>query len=145
MKQTQLTHEFVDFIPEVLQEGILYVSVRFATALHRCACGCGIEVVTPLSPRDWKLTFDGETVSLDPSIGNWSFQCESHYWIRRNKVVWARHWSKGEIQAARTEEYVEYATHFAASDSDRRTPERQARRRRFERLWQQLRKWRKNR
>lgn len=31
----------------------------------------------------WTLIFDGDTVSLDPSIGNWSFHCQSHYLIVR--------------------------------------------------------------
>jgi hypothetical protein len=65
-----LTHEFVEFIPDAIEEGKIYVSIGYATAIHKCACGCGREVVTPLSPTDWKLIFDGKTVSLDPSIGN---------------------------------------------------------------------------
>jgi hypothetical protein len=42
-------------------------------------CGCGKKVVLPLHPTHGKLTYDGETVSLSPSVGNWSFPCESHY------------------------------------------------------------------
>ena len=85
-----LDHEFVHHIPEHLADGVLYVSVAFATALHRCCCGCGSEVVTPLSPNDWSMTYDGESISLCPSIGNRSFECQSHYCIRRNKVFWLR-------------------------------------------------------
>jgi hypothetical protein len=96
-----LSHEFVEFIPEQLQEGVLYVSTAYATATHRCFCGCGREVVTPLSPTDWKLTFDGETVSLSPSIGNWSFPCRSHYWIEANKVQWCGEMSRKAIDAGR--------------------------------------------
>ncbi len=88
-----INHEFVDYIPDAIKEGTVYVCVPFATVVHRCCCGCGNEVVTPLSPTDWKLIFDGQSISLDPSVGNWSFPCQSHYWIRRNKVVWARRWS----------------------------------------------------
>lgn len=74
MKQeTVLKHEFVEFIPDNLEDGTVYVSVGFATVAHKCCCGCGKEVGTPLSPTDWKLIFDGKTVSLDPSIGNWGF------------------------------------------------------------------------
>ena len=51
--------------------------------------GCGGRVVTPLSPDDWRLTYDGDTVSLWPSIGNWAFACQSHYWIRSDQIVWA--------------------------------------------------------
>lgn len=99
--KTMFTYEFVDYIPDDLKDGTLYVSVAFATAVHKCCCGCGREVVTPLSPTDWKLIFDGETISLDPSIGNWNFPCQSHYWIRHNKVMWAPRLSQKEIKTGR--------------------------------------------
>jgi hypothetical protein len=65
--RTSVKHQFVEFIPEELAEDILYISIRFATASHLCCCGCRNKVVTPLHPTDWKLTFDGKTVSLSPS------------------------------------------------------------------------------
>jgi hypothetical protein len=68
------------------------VSITYATVLHKCGCGCDNEVVTPLSPSDWQLTFNGEAISLFPSIGNWSFSCRSHYWIKNNEVVWVKDW-----------------------------------------------------
>jgi hypothetical protein len=89
-----LTHEFVEFIPEQLKDGILYVSIPYGLAVHKCCCGCQNKVVTPFSPRDWKLTYDGETVTLNPSIGNWKFPCQSHYWIRENHVVWVKNFEK---------------------------------------------------
>jgi hypothetical protein len=102
MKQEKsLAHEFVEFIPDVLEEGKIYVSIEYATVVHKCCCGCGKEVVTPLSPTDWKLIFNGKTISLDPSIGNWSFPCRSHYWIRNNRVRWAEQWSQARIDAHR--------------------------------------------
>jgi hypothetical protein len=58
-------------------------------------------VVTPLSPTDWALTYDGETVSLDPSVGNWGFPCKSHYWIERSKVIWAPQWTDWQIAEGR--------------------------------------------
>jgi hypothetical protein len=96
-----LTHEFVEHLPDELTDGIIYISIPYATVAHKCCCGCGHEVVTPLSPTDWELTFDGRTVSLDPSIGNWSFPCQSHYWIIRNTVRWSRPWSQKEIEKGR--------------------------------------------
>lgn len=90
MRHASLTHEFVEYVPAVLAEGVLYVSLRFATVVHLCPCGCGNKVVTPLSPADWQLLFDGEAVSLTPSIGNWSLPCQSHYWIRLDRVRWVR-------------------------------------------------------
>lgn len=96
-REVVLRHEFVQHIPPVLAEHTVYVSVAYATAVHRCCCGCGGEVVTPLSPTDWALVFDGETVSLEPSIGNWGFPCRSHYWVRRGRVRWAERWTDEEV------------------------------------------------
>ena len=92
MKRATVTHEFVDKIPNSIEEGKVYISIPYATAVHKCCCGCGNEVVTPLTPTDWELTFNGEAISLDPSIGNWNFPCRSHYWIKQNKVRWVRDW-----------------------------------------------------
>ena len=87
-----LTHEFVEFMPEEIKEGILYISLEYNTASHKCCCGCGMRVVTPLHPTDWALIYNGVSASLNPSIGNWSFPCRSHYWIRNNKIAWAESW-----------------------------------------------------
>lgn len=101
MSDHKLTHRFVESVPDQLEQGMLYVSVEFGTVMHLCCCGCGQEVVNPLSPFDWKLTFDGESITLYPSIGNWSFSCRSHYWVRKNRVEWAGAWSDEEISNAR--------------------------------------------
>jgi hypothetical protein len=86
---TFLRPAFVEFVPERLDEGVLYVSRRYSTASHLCCCGCGQEVVTPLNPAKWQLSERDGTVSLTPSIGNWSFRCKSHYWIDGNRIRWA--------------------------------------------------------
>jgi hypothetical protein len=102
MKQEiSVKHESVDFIPAELQERTLYISIRFATVSHLCPCRCKNKVVTPLKPSDWKLIFDGKTVSLHPSVGNWSFPCRSHYWVRNSRVQWAEDWPKERIEAGR--------------------------------------------
>ncbi|HLW01625.1 MAG TPA: DUF6527 family protein [Ktedonobacterales bacterium] len=113
MRRTSFTHEFVEFIPSELQEGVLYVSVQYATAVHRCACGCGNKVVTPISPADWQFLFDGDTVSLTPSIGNWQFPCRSHYWIKSNKVRWAGAWTPEQIAAGREREARDHERYFS--------------------------------
>lgn len=97
----QLNHSFVKSVPQLLEEGIVYVSIEYSSAVHLCCCGCGNEIVTPLSPKDWKLTFDGESVSLHPSIGNWSFPCRSHYWIKSDRVRWAGDMTQEEIWEGR--------------------------------------------
>lgn len=99
-----IRHEFVEFIPEEVEEGVLYISIPYATTTHLCACGCGNKVVLPLHPTHWKLTFDGETVSMSPSVGNWSFSCQSHYWIKNGRIEWAPKWSKERIERGRTED-----------------------------------------
>lgn len=96
-----MNHKFVDIMPDNLADGVLYISIKYATAIHLCACGCKNEVVTPLSPTDWQLIFDGKTVSLYPSIGNWSFKCQSHYFIKKDEIIYARTWTKNEIKDGR--------------------------------------------
>lgn len=101
LMKMSLQHKFVEFIPEKVEEGILYISIEYCTTIHKCVCGCGNEVVTPLSPTDWKLTFNGKSITLHPSIGNWSFDCQSHYWIRNNKIEFAGGWTESEVRKGR--------------------------------------------
>ena len=108
----KIRHEFVEFIPKDREEGVLYISIAYATAVHNCFCGCGTKVVTPISPVGWHLTFDGETVSLSPSVGNWSFACRSHYFIRKDAVVWACDMSEDEIALGRMRAGTARGTHF---------------------------------
>jgi len=89
-RRSTVEHRFVETAPEDLDDGVVYVSIPYSTALHLCACGCGTEVVTPISPGAWTLIFDGRSVSFHPSIGNWNFPCQSHYWIRHGRVQWAK-------------------------------------------------------
>jgi len=96
-----LQNKFVEFIPELLEDGVLYISMEYCTAIHKCVCGCDNKVVTPLSPTGWQLKFDGRYISLSPSIGNWNFDCQSHYWITENKIRHADKWTKNEIETGR--------------------------------------------
>lgn len=113
-RRSRIDHEFVDDIPERLVDGVLYISVGYETAAHQCLCGCGSLIVTPLSPTDWKLIFDGETVSLSPSIGNWSFPCQAHYWIHENKTVWAKGMSPARIELGRKRDRAAKRRHHLA-------------------------------
>ena len=112
MKLNAIEPEFVEFVPPELMEGKLYLSMEYATTVHLCACGCGNKVVLPLSPAEWQLLFDGESVSLTPSVGNWEFPCRSHYWIKRNKIKWAAPWSEKQIQAGRRRDLADLEAHF---------------------------------
>lgn len=101
MRQTDFSHQIVEFIPERLEEGVLYVSHRYKTVVHKCACGCGEEVVTPLGPTDWSIQIENGTATLYPSIGNWSFACRSHYFMRKGSVIWAGQMSHQQIEHGR--------------------------------------------
>lgn len=92
--EINVKHEFVEFTPEFsdMQEHTLYISKEHGIAIHKCLCGCGSQVVTPIKPvsKDgWELREEGESVSLIPSIGRWQLPCQSHYFITKSKVIWA--------------------------------------------------------
>jgi len=116
-RTTILRPEFVKAIPDTLNDGTLYVSIEYATVAHKCCCGCGLEVVTPLSPTDWKFTYDGVSISLFPSIGNWNFKCQSHYWIDASRVVWADQWSGDMVAAGRARDRNAKANYYSGQDS----------------------------
>ena len=113
-----LTCEFVKAIPAVLEERTLYASMDYATVAHKCCCGCGREVVTPLSPTDWSLTYDGESISLSPSIGNWSFECRSHYWIEKGICRWGDRCSKEQIELGRAHDRRVKERYYASVGSN---------------------------
>lgn len=104
MRIRALSHVFVDRFPDTLKAGELYLAMEFSTAVHLCACGCGRKVFTPFSPTDWQMIFDGETISLKPSIGNWTFPCRSHYWVRSSAIVWAGEMSEEQIKMGRLQD-----------------------------------------
>lgn len=103
----KMHHRFVKFIPNELEEGVLYIAIDYGTVLHKCCCGCGNEVNTPLSPNEWRLIYDGDSVTLKPSIGNWSFECKSHYWITSDEIEWDEKWNVNKIKKGRQQEQVE--------------------------------------
>lgn len=88
MRLVAIRPKYVQHVPDQLEEGVLYISERFRICSHLCACGCKEEVVTPLSHAEWRLFKDGEHVSLLPSIGNWNYDCKSHYFIEHNGIRW---------------------------------------------------------
>lgn len=112
LKIKKLTNHFIRNIPREIDTGVLYISMEYATAVHSCCCGCGERVVTPLSPTDWKMIFDGESVSLTPSVGNWNSACRSHYIIRQNVVIEAGSWSEDRITAERKRDKAAKANYY---------------------------------
>lgn len=133
----KITHKFVDAIPEQTEEGVLYLAMDYATAVHKCACGCGREVVTPLSPTDWKMGYDGVSISLSPSIGNWSFPCRSHYWIKHSNIRWAGDMSDEQIAAGRAHDRRAKGWYYDAPEA----PASMANADVPQGLWQRFRRW----
>ncbi|MDR3392272.1 MAG: DUF6527 family protein [Sulfuriferula sp.] len=92
MRTEELQPLFVETVPEHLEQGVLYVSEKYGTAIHLCACGtCGWKTVTPfhIGDRGWVYTRDAEDrITLSPSIGNQQFPCKSHYYVKANKIDW---------------------------------------------------------
>jgi hypothetical protein len=118
MRRATILHEFVEFVPSELNEGTLYISIPYEIAVHLCACGCGIKVVTPISPPEWQLIWNGDTVSLTPSIGNWQFPCRSHYWIRRDEIRWAGPMTEEEIAEGRRRDAEGLEDYFAGETAE---------------------------
>jgi len=110
---------FIESFPAAMDSGALYISIPYRTCGHLCCCGCGQEVITPLSPTQWSFTYDGENVSLAPSVGNWALPCQSHYSIRHGKVRWNRRYTPGEIAENRKRDRQLLAQH---ADRDRALP-----------------------
>lgn len=76
-------------MPPVLEEGVLYISTEYYLMAHLCASGCGEKVVLPLHPSQWRFTYDGDSVSVSPSVGNVGLRCNAHYWITRGQIEWS--------------------------------------------------------
>lgn len=122
---------FTEIFPPAMDAGVLYISIPYRTCSHMCCCGCGHEIVTPLSPAQWSLTYDGENVSLTPSIGNWSLPCQSHYWIRDGRVRWSRRYTPAEIERNQGSDRLLLAAH----DRGEQRPRRMTGLRRHIRFW----------
>lgn len=117
MRAHELEPIFVEYIPKAPEIGKLYISERFGTAVHICACGwCGEKVVTPLSPVEWRVSKEGAFISLYPSIGNWNLPCRSHYWIRRNKISWASSLTDAQIRAVQHKDLQDKYDYVAESN-----------------------------
>lgn len=100
----RLAHQFVTYVPEILDEGVLYISMQYRVSAHLCCCGCRERVVTPLGPAQWVMTFDGATISLRPSIA--AGRCNSHYVIRGGSVHWLRPLTEHERDIATREDLL---------------------------------------
>lgn len=108
----------VEFMPKELAPNVLYVSEKYGTAAHLCACGCGTKIRTPLGPTEWSVRHDRNGPTLWPSVGNWQLPCRSHYLITNGHIEWANQWSEAHVQAGRANEEARRETYFANRRND---------------------------
>lgn len=101
MRSDTLKPQFVENAPETLEDGIVYISIPFRVAVHKCCCGCGGEVTTRISPTGWEITYDGRDISFSPSIGPTTSACKSHYIVRRGRLKWFPPMTDTEIDRVR--------------------------------------------
>ncbi len=61
-KLKSIEPQFVENMPEKLEDGILYISYKYKVAIHNCCCGCKNKVVTQFSAIEphWDLTVRAE-------------------------------------------------------------------------------------
>ena len=88
LKTVEIPPVFVaEFIPDTLEPNHVYISEQYKAVIHSCLCGCGERVSTPIDSAGWRLIKENNgTISLTPSIGNYSQPCKSHYIITKNKA-----------------------------------------------------------
>ena len=104
MRLERIRAEHVEFMPKQLEPGVLYITRKYGTAAHLCACGCGEKIRTPLGPTEWSVTETPSGPSVWPSVGNWQRACESHYVIKNGRIVWSGKWSPEQVLAGRRAE-----------------------------------------
>lgn len=90
MRINELRPVFCDSVPEDIEPGVLYISMKYGGCTHLCACGCGGKTYLRLGGDGWSLENNNGAVTLRPSIGNWSGENphHAHYLITQNKIQW---------------------------------------------------------
>lgn len=90
MKINELEPVYLCTMPDIYEEGKLYISFTYNIAGHLCACGCGGKTITPLTESGWKFSELDGRVTLRPSIGNFSGEnpYHAHYFITMNRIDW---------------------------------------------------------
>lgn len=119
MKLISIQPLYIESIPSELEEGVLYISKKYRTTSHLCPCGCGERIALPIKPGGWRLATNSDgLVSLSPSVGNFSVECNSHYFITDNRIEWAREWSEEEIQQGRQADLEVRVNHYEQNPSN---------------------------
>lgn len=80
-------------LPDVIGNRLYVVGNpdKYKWAILSCPCGCGERIDVCLMPSArprWELTLRNGRASVSPSIWVPLDRCGSHFWIRRNQIVW---------------------------------------------------------
>ena len=119
-----VTPKFVEYIPAEgpdLVPGIVYISMKHKTVVHRCPCGCGGLSEFVLDPIRFRIEYDGRSVTFIPSIGNSNLQCRSHYWIRENQICWCLPMEDWETKQAQRRELARALKEHRTNEINRKT------------------------
>ena len=118
-----MTPKFVQYIPAdgaELVPGIVYISMKYNTVVHRCPCGCGGLSEFTLDPIRFRIEYDGRSVTFSPSIGNSNLECRSHYWICENHVRWCTPMEDWETKRAQRREVARALEERRTNEIDRK-------------------------
>jgi hypothetical protein len=69
------------------------------------------------------MVYDGESISLVPSIGNWNSVCRSHYIIRQGNVIEADSWSDQQVENEHRRDRLAKSRFYSEAESATRAPE----------------------
>lgn len=75
--------EFVELMPEIEEQGVIYISEKYQCSRHLCLCGCGLDTIMRLGKGHWNYTIKNNKISFTPSILQ-RWECKSHYIITDN-------------------------------------------------------------
>ncbi|MGY5352002.1 DUF6527 family protein [Wenyingzhuangia sp. IMCC45533] len=89
--------EYVKQSPEFLKDNIVYVECNidkfeYWYVVFKCPCGCKEQIVLNLFKDvkpNWDLKKDKKYFSIYPSVFR-TVNCKSHFWMKKNKIVWCK-------------------------------------------------------
>lgn len=79
IKSVPMILQIVDFVPEIMEFGIVYYSPEYNTANHLCPCGCGQQTCISIKKDEWSI-IQQEPLMMMPSFLQRN-GCKSHYII----------------------------------------------------------------
>ena len=83
----RFVYEQVNAAPKAMKPGVVYHDTDFEFAEMLCPCGCGHRI-TLLVPEGHRISVDGITPSISPSIAVCDAPCGSHFFIQNGEVDW---------------------------------------------------------